>query len=203
MANLITDPSTEPLLADLDYDNLSAMEQAKVNALVTAGSQLIEKYCNRVFTAADYTDELVNGTGHNLVFALNPPINSLTSVKVVLVDEELTFLSSKLKFSPDTGRISLDLTQVNYQDFLYYFPRGYQNVKVTYNGGFSEIPEPIKLVLADFVVNAYYALGDEGDIISEKLGQYFYKSDNTNKEKSAVNISKYDTYLQFYRIRKA
>lgn len=196
---LITSPSSEALLSDLDYDNLSASEQAKVNALIEVGSELIEKYCNRIFAADDY-EELLDGNGFNEIYVKNPPINSITSVTITSNLVEYVALTERLTIKPNVGRVNLYLDNIGSIPFS-HFPRGSQNIKISYNGGYAAIPAPILLVLSDFVIKAFDGIGEEGNIISEKLGQYFYKL-KEDKSKIDKNISQYESYLQFYKIRR-
>ncbi|MBK9285000.1 MAG: hypothetical protein IPM51_11895 [Sphingobacteriaceae bacterium] len=197
---LISSPSNEPLLADLDYDNLSAMDQAKVNSLIEVGSQLIEAYCNRVFTAADFT-EYLDGNGHNEIYVKNPPINSITSVTINSNLVDYVFPTDELTIKPGIGRVNLNLDKTNSLRPFTHFPRGSQNIKVIYNGAFNPIPAPILLVLADFVIRAFDGIGESGNVVSEKLGQYFYKLKD-DKTKVDKNISQYEGYLQYYKIRR-
>ena len=81
MANLIS--NTSAFLEVLDYNNLTTAEKALVDALITAGSEWIERYCNRIFLAAAYTDEAHDGNGWDSIFVKNPPINSLTDIDLV------------------------------------------------------------------------------------------------------------------------
>lgn len=199
MALLIPDASAEPLLNDLDYDNLSSSDQAKVDALIEAGSELIEKYCNRIFTAADYV-EVQDGNGYNEIYVYNPPINSITSVIITSNTIDYTFVTAKLKTKNPVGRVGLDLDATDISDLFTHFPRGSQNITINYNGGFTTIPVPLRMVLADFTIRAFDSLGEE-DYLSEKLGQYFYK---VKEDKSRIDkkISQYEAYLQLYKIKR-
>ena len=81
MANLIA--NSDPHLNPLDYNNLSAADMVQVDALITSGSEYIERYCNRVFASAVITDEEHNGNGFNSIFVRNPPITTLTQIEII------------------------------------------------------------------------------------------------------------------------
>ena len=41
----------------MGYSDLDTSEQAQVDSLISASSEYIEKYCNRVFESTPYTEE--------------------------------------------------------------------------------------------------------------------------------------------------
>lgn len=166
---LITNSS--PYLEKVDYNNLTTEEKALVDALITAGSDWIERYCNRVFTATDYTDEIHNGTGENCIFVKNPPINSLTDIDIVGTSSTTTYLATKFKYEPKTGEIQFKLDA---DSDAHYFPEDFRNIQITYNGGFTTIPEAIKILVADFVVEYFDQKLKDELIEKEKIGDYFY-----------------------------
>jgi len=109
-----------------------SVDDALLNRLITSASTWIKQYCNRDFTAANYT-EYRNGWANQTKMALkNYPVNSVTSLYI-------------------NGTIVTQSTTTNQagwvqnEGFLYLrggltFTTGYANVVITYNAGYSTIP---------------------------------------------------------------
>lgn len=199
MPNLIT--NTSDFLADLDYSNLSTADKAKVNALCTVVTDLIQKYCHRIFLADDY-DEYHDGQGHeDAIFILNPPINSLSQITVI-ASENTDYEGSVFDYEPNTGEIFWDSRSLvdSSLDYLGYFPCGRRNLLVTYNGGFSEVPSPIQLVAANLVMEMFDpALQTSENMDMEKLGQYQYR---LKKDSADRMIHANRKILDNYKIRR-
>ena len=194
MANLITNSSV--YLNSIDYGSLIASEQAQIDGLITAVSLLIERECNRIFLYATYTEEKNDGTGYNIIFVKNPPITTLTSI-IKVSSTNTTVLATQFEFDANTGEIrwkTYDITST--ADFIGTFPRGFNNILVNYIGGFAIVPEPIQMLAADMVIEAFDPGLSLGNIESEKLGQYFVKmkKDSFNqtllKQKKIINLYK-------------
>lgn len=169
--------NTDPLLEDLDYSGRSPGQQAQINALIEVCSELIEKKCNRIFLQADYTDEKQDGTNENYIYVNNPPINSLSTI-TVSGSEDTDFDGALFTYNDKTGEIRWNdnyLVQGGTSDWLGTFPRGYRNHAIDYNGGFLDIPAPIKFACADLVFQGFSPESGFGNIDAEKLGQYFYR----------------------------
>ena len=135
MANLIA--NSDPHLNPLDYNNLSAADMVQVDALITTGSEYIERYCNRVFASAVITDEVHNGNGFNSIFVRNPPITTLTQIEIISAysstgsDTYDTHAATKFLYDEQTG-------EINWKPGFWFgdttggvFPKGFQNIMVT------------------------------------------------------------------------
>ena len=194
MANLIT--NTSPFLDVLEYNSRSTTEKAVIDALITAGSEWLERYCRRVFTATNYIDEIHDGTGENCIFVANPPINSLTDIDIVGTSSTTTYLATKFKYESKTGEIQF---KRGTDSDCFYFPEDFQNIKITYNGGFSTIPSNVQLLCADYVIELFdQSLKDEL-IEKEKLGDYFYAKGINYYDKLSFSKKK---ILASYRLRR-
>ena len=109
-----------------------SVDDSLLNRLITSSSEWIKQYCNRDFTAANYT-EYRNGWANQTKMALkNYPVNSVASVYIngVLVPASTT--------TNQTG-------WVQNGGFIYLrggitFTTGYANVVITYNAGYATIP---------------------------------------------------------------
>jgi hypothetical protein len=198
MSNLITTDSE--FLNDLDYSNLNTADQAKVTALCSVATQLIQKECNRIFGAASYV-ELLDGLGNDSIFIKNPPINTLTDITIIS-SEETVYDDSVFDFDAGTGEIwwdSRDVVDAS-QNYLGCFPCGRRNIQVTYNGGFEPVPPPIEMVAANLVMEMFDpSLATSENMEMEKLGQYQYKRRKDAADKSIHTNRK---ILHLYKIRR-
>ncbi len=200
MADLIA--NTSAFLNDLDYSNLPSNEQAQVDALIDVATEYIEKYCNRIFLQATYTDEIQDGTGEKSIFVANPPIQSLTDIDIIVQSESgdttSTFLATKFDYESKTGEIRFKPdTFLNTAGGV--FSKGFQNIKITYSGGWVAVPQSIQLIAAEFVKERFDPTLVEDTLEREKLGDYFYaKSKDFWKRLLATNRF----ILNSYKIRK-
>lgn len=176
MADLITNESV--FLEPIDYGNRDASEQAFIDGLIAVASEYIERKCNRVFIATTYIDEIHDGQGWNSIFVSNPPINSLTDIEIIFssTDTDTTsevFTADKFKFNIKTGDIRFKPGAFT-SSGGHLFPDGFRNVEITYNGGFAEVPQPIQMLTADFVIQSFDPTESVEGIEKEKIGDYFY-----------------------------
>jgi hypothetical protein len=200
MADLIA--SSSPFLEPLDYDNLSSDEQAFVDALITAGSAWIEKYCNRVFAAADYTDEVLDGNGWDSIFIDNPPINSLTDIDITCYNFDggettTTYLGTKFLFHAKSGEIKFK--PATFISSPTIFVEGFQNIKITYNGGYAAVPDVIQMLCAEFVMQMFDPSILSDLLERERIGDYSYTRAKEYFDK--VSFSKRQM-LNSYKLRK-
>jgi len=165
--------------------------------LIEVASQLIEKRCNRVFAAANYTEEKHNGSGDNSIFVFNPPINSLTALSIVTT-ENIVVDVDDLEYNSVTGEIRWQRYNRTGTVGLTVWPEGFQNILITYNGGFSSIPKPIELLCAEMVLNTFDTSGQfGGGFDSEKLGQYQYK---TSVDTMNASLLAHKNIINLYKI---
>lgn len=193
--------NTDPLLESLGYSDLEVGERAQIDALITVSSEIIEKKCNRVFTATEYEEEKHNGNDENWLFINNPPIISLTSI-VVVGAENYTYEGALFEYKDKIGEIKwndLYLLQNTVADWIGHFPRGYNNILANYEGGFTDIPAPIKYLCAEMVKEVFSPGETPGSLEFEKLGQYFYK---TRKDFFQKFLLSHKSILNLYTIRR-
>jgi len=175
--NLIANTST--FLEMLDYANLTAAEQSAIDALISAASEYIEEQlCYRKFLAADYTDEKQDGNGWDSIFVKNIPLNSIVDIDLITYNavtgdtETTTYGTAKFSSNTKTGEIrfkpdvQLETAKI--------FPEGFQNIHISYNGGYASVPQPIQMLCADFVIQMYNDEELVGALEREKLGDYSY-----------------------------
>lgn len=155
--NILTSREAKLLLniTDDKQDDLITM-------LVTTMSTTIETYCDRSFGAADYI-EYQDGDGTDTMYTDQWPINSIASI---YDDPAREFLSDSLLAATDytyyanEGRISL-LSSVLNSKFSYCFSPGYNNVKITYNAGYTAIPSDLKLIASEIMGKKYKNIMDK------------------------------------------
>jgi hypothetical protein len=127
-------------LDDLTKDNY-------VTDLINGASTAIEDNCNRKLKARDFTDELYSGKNSRVLMLRNYPVNSITAI-VTLDSEDAETAVVVTRKNVDAG-------------ILYYpsgvWPEGDVNIKVTYNAGYSTIPENLALA-CNLLVEFYYKL---------------------------------------------
>lgn len=132
-------------------------EDTIVGDLVNMASDVVNKYCNRKFLAADYT-EYYNGDGTFELILKNYPVNSVDS----LYDDVLRAFdsTSEIDVSADvlvdgsTGILRLWNNESAFEP-------GQANVKVTYNAGYAlasmpySVKQAVHLIMQDWYKNAY------------------------------------------------
>ena len=176
MTNLIA--PGDPLLADLDFNNLEAAKQAQLNALADTATTWIEKYCNRVFRRTVYNDEAHNGNSELWIYVNNPPIISLGTITI----QETSFIgdSTSTDYAASKFDTKLGTGKIRFKPGSFLssggglFSGGFQNILIDYTGGFDPVPEPVKLVASQFIIEMFDPSEDIRGIEKEKLGNYFY-----------------------------
>ncbi len=201
MTNLI-EPS-DPLLEALDFSDLKVGEQAQLNALSDAATTWIEKYCNRVFRKTVYTDEAHNGNNELWIYVNNPPIISLGTVTI----QESNFGGDSVStdFASDKFDTKLSTGKIRFKPNSFLssttglFSEGFQNVLIDYTGGFTPVPETIKLIASKFIIEMFDPSEDVQGIEKEKLGNYFYSRGTNHQVQATFRTTR---ILEGYRIRR-
>lgn len=146
-----------------------------LSALITNASSFIERYCNRAFEQASYT-ETRNGNGADAIYLRNAPIVSVQSVSVdgvsipaapdttsygYVFDEHKVYLRGDARVNPITPGI--------FAGYPPRFQRGVQNIVIAYTAGFATIPADVNQACVELVA-AKLAKRDRVDKSSETLG---------------------------------
>lgn len=198
MANLITNESA--YLAPIEYSDQGTAEQAQIDALIISVSEYIEKYCNRIFLSATYTDELYDGDGWDFLFIKNSPLISLTDIDILdqgITVATVTYAASNFVLTLPTGEITWKPATFLNEGGV--FPVGKQNIQVTYVGGFAAVPTTIQQVAAEMVIEQFDPTLSVDGIEKEKIGDYFYsKGKDFRQSLTASTLQK----LNQYKIRK-
>ena len=116
--------------------------------LIDRKTMEFENWCGLdSFYVYDYT-EYYDGEGDSYLFVKNFPINSIDEIAS----------DSDWVWGTDTVIDSSDyrLVEKNYIAYKSYFNPGLQNIKITYNAGYSVIPLDLKEALVEEVTRVYH-----------------------------------------------
>jgi hypothetical protein len=159
MGNLITLSELKVRLNITDDDN----DRLLIN-LISDVSGIIENYCGRHFTAADYT-EYHDGNDEDEFNTDEWPINSIASI---YDDPDRTFPSSTLvdaddyTFYANEGRVALLISgTIIGRNFRTVFSYGRNNIKITYNAGYTTIPSDLKSIASEVIARKYKNVMDK------------------------------------------
>ncbi len=149
-------------LADV-YEFLSvsgSSDDTLIQNLIDRKTAQFESYCGLdSFYVDDYVEEY-DGEGTPYLFVKNFPINSITEIAS---DSDWTWGTDTVIDSSDYR-----IVQMNYIVYNSYFNDGLQNIKVSYNAGYSVIPLDIKEALVEEVTRIYNTR-KEVDVIIKTL----------------------------------
>ena len=176
--------------------SLAGIAAPYLASLITAASNMVERYCKREFTQVLHTDELHDGDGTGVLWLKNFPVSALTSIKTVESDgTEETCLGAQFRVNLLTGEVRAipECTCV-----YCYFPSGYRNIKATYTAGWAIIPEDIQEAVAQTVAWLYAKASSAATEAGWKLGvaarTYFKESSGDPMLPASVR-----QLLAFYR----
>ncbi|MEM9165761.1 MAG: head-tail connector protein [Planctomycetota bacterium] len=159
---------------------------ALIANLITRATALAERYCDRVFESATYTDEKGDARGTGIILVRNPPITSVTSVAVRSSGSTYTTLAATdYDFTTDdAGRIEL-VSDWNYWDHGSRYPvggsfgTGINSYRVTYTGGYLAGTHDSELAALEEIIIEMVAAANPADpsvrakagsLASESLG---------------------------------
>jgi hypothetical protein len=140
--------------SDNTIDNL-------IHDLINRVSSIFEKYCNKTFLQADYT-EYYDGEGSAMLFLDKYPVQSVDSI----YDDVSWQWGSDTKLDSAYYRIADEKIIVyNYGTFS----KGTQNIKITYNAGFTSVPYDLKQACVE-EVGRIFNRRKQRDITNESIG---------------------------------
>jgi hypothetical protein len=108
---------------------------AQMDGWINAASDLMEKLCNRNIIARTYTDVTQNGSGNQFLALDHYPIVSISALSIADSSHGTSYVitPADIIIDSDSGKIMLDPLNATINTFL----SGFQNITLTYNGGFS------------------------------------------------------------------
>lgn len=143
-------------IADTNYDDL-------VDAYIPAIQQRLERYCGRLFDSAERTEKY-SGTGTQVLVVRNGPVTAISSVVVAYGTSSTTLTANteyraaegnsnwiyRLPFNDDIGLVGADsdgFPSSRSRSVGPVWPKGHENITVTYTGGFTTIPDDLKALV--------------------------------------------------------
>lgn len=126
-------------------------------------------YCNRRFIATDYTSALYTGNDRKNLLLRQWPINSVTTI---VIDGTTIFPSGSSALADLGFYIDSDISGnlIYCYNWNSWMPN---NIEITYNAGYSEIPFDLQLAVIGLISIRWKQKGTEG-FKSEKLKNYSY-----------------------------
>lgn len=142
-----------------DLLGLNDSEQTQFERLINAASATANRIGRRVFAATDYTVQL-DGNGSQRILLPEYPVNSVTELNI---DTEWSFAA---------GTIETDYLLYSEQGEIFRkyaeFPDHPQCVKVTFNAGFTEVPDELELAVIEVVAFNASRVANRGGRIGTK-----------------------------------
>lgn len=134
-------------------------------------------YCNRRFLATDYTSALYTGNDRKNLLLRQYPINSITTI---VLDDTTLFPAGSSTLKDLNFYIDDDITGnlIYYFNWNSWFPN---NIEITYNAGFTDIPNDIVMAALKLIEQAWNQIGKEG-FKSEKFKNYSYTMADLNEK---------------------
>jgi hypothetical protein len=150
----------ENFKAWIGLDN-NPKDDAVLSRLITACSMFIQSWCNRVFASANYTDT-ISGEHTNVVFLQNVPI---TAVSSVMINGNAVPAASTVN---GVGYVfGSNQVMVN----GYRFPRGYNNITISYTAGYATIPFDIEQACIELCALRYRERDRIGQVSKSLAGE--------------------------------
>lgn len=118
-------------LAETSQDSL-------VEFFINASSEMIEQETDRKLKAQSIVDTL-HGRSSNIVLLSQWPVNSITELRI---DNSSDFVDSQTLVDADEYRIGDDKNSLVLLERV--FPKGYNNIRVTFNAGYSTVPSDLE-----------------------------------------------------------
>jgi hypothetical protein len=136
-----------------------AVSSDVVNDFLAAAEAWVHSCCDRKFVASNYS-VTYNGTGGRRLYVKNRPINSLVSCSIV--DDggavETVNVSTDLTYESEAGAVEFGPDNASSYDI---WPRGFQNINLTYNAGYAAIPDDVQEAVILRALVLYAASGSD------------------------------------------
>ena len=151
-----------------ELPGLAMADSAYLADLAAAASAAVERYCKRTFALTTYTTERHDGEGEAALFVDDFPVTELE--KVVMSEAD----GGEVEVSGDDIEVAQATGEIRFKPTAAYalFPRGFQNVAVTYTGGFTEIPEDVVEAAAQVAAWLHASAAHCDGVASEGIGDY-------------------------------
>ena len=138
--------------------------------------------------------ETRSGDGSDVIIVKNPPINSISKI-VFKSSTDVEVTGADFLYDPEVGEIRWKLYNIIDPDYVGYFPTGFRNLEIHYNGGFTTVPETIQQVCAQIVIQLFNREDADFQLIQDKLGNRYIKFDQERI------LFTHRRFLSLYKIR--
>lgn len=146
------------------------ISQKRIDAIVSAQTALVERITGLSFTGVEQIEELHDGTGHEELLLDRRPVLSLVDIQILSWPYTNYAISAdSIMVVSDQGMLRVkNLYDVSFQPVSPVFPKGRNNVKVTYTAGYSTPPADVAsaIALLGFADALGQAAGMAGDAAS-------------------------------------
>jgi uncharacterized phiE125 gp8 family phage protein len=122
----------------LKIPTLETGTDSMVEMFINAASDDIEQYTQRKLKAQSHT-EIQHGRGSNAILCHEFPVNSITELRI---DPDSDFTDASTLIDADDYRLEASSDCIFLLTRL--FPRGYSNIRVIYNAGYSTVPASLE-----------------------------------------------------------
>lgn len=147
-ANSLT--TVETLKSHLGIPSGEASVDSRLELLINAASQAIERYLDRSLKSQAYT-ELHHGRRQDSVLLRQWPVTAVTQVRF---DNSHAFTDAATIVPSDEYGIGDDQNSIIFYDRI--VPRGNNNVQVTYTAGYATVPSDIEYAALLYCEWLYY-----------------------------------------------
>lgn len=117
---------------------------AELDRIIPAVQEFLERECERVFEKSTVTEYYSGLEWRDRLIVAQPPIVTITNIWDDLARSYATPLASSLYVIEDANAGLIKLDGVTFQE-------GLRNIKITYEGGFTTIPEDLEQAAIELV----------------------------------------------------
>ena len=161
MANLVR---IERVKTYLDLANTDTASDVLLQDLIARIGAWAERYCDRSFAKATYTEQR-DGDGTDTLLVRQWPLLSVAS----LYDDPLRVFGAATQIAATDFAIYANQGMIRLDGRV--FSVGIQNVKVTYEAGYADIPEDLQQAVVELVADRFRNKENQG-IRSLAIGSY-------------------------------
>jgi uncharacterized phiE125 gp8 family phage protein len=165
----------------------STNSDALLSRMITAASAFITSWLSRNFIQATYT-ETYNGSGSTTQLLRQTPIVSVSSlvVNTITVPPSPDGVQAGYVFD-DMALYLIGMSTYGWSYPVYYFPRGKQNIKVTYTAGYATVPADVEQACIE-LVGKQFNRRKHLDVSNKNLGTEVvsYTKDDLGKDTQAI-----------------
>ena len=142
----------------------------RLNDVINAATEFCEKEVEGPIVSRTITDEVFDGTGDRELALTSAPVTAVSAVKVLVAEAPVDFDPIDLALYPVIV-ITPGRRRIAFRNRT--FPRGFQNVQVTYTAGYDGVLCPMPSLLKEAcrqVVKELYAAKDDDGVASITVG---------------------------------